>query len=95
MSETPLLLEPDDRPPPPRWPGEIVVEAECEDLFDNLATELMLSAIEAVRARAEAVVGPAFDLAAFHYTVLAGGPRPLAQVERDLERWYEAQMIGG
>lgn len=51
--------------------------------------------IEAIRARAEAVVGPDFDLTAFHYTLLAGGPRPLAQVERDLERWYEAQMIGG
>lgn len=51
--------------------------------------------IEAVRARAEAVIGPAFDLAAFHYTLLAGGPRPLAQVEHDLERWYEAQMTGG
>jgi len=51
MSETPLRLEPDDRPPPPRWPGEIVVEAEYEDLFDNLATELMMSAIEAVRTR--------------------------------------------
>ena len=48
--------------------------------------------ISAIRARARAVVGPAFDPAAFHYTLLAGGPRPLEQVEADMERWYEAQM---
>lgn len=48
--------------------------------------------IRAIRARAEAVIGPGFDPAAFHYTLLAGGPRPLPQVESDLERWYEAQM---
>ena len=50
--------------------------------------------IRTIRARARAVVGDDFDLAAFHYTILSGGPRPLAQVERDLERWYEAQMTG-
>ncbi|MCI4645742.1 MAG: DUF885 family protein [Hyphomonadaceae bacterium] len=48
--------------------------------------------IRALRARAEAVLGPRFDAAAFHYTLLAGGPRPLAQLESDMERWYEAQM---
>lgn len=48
--------------------------------------------IEAIRARAQAVLGDNFDVAAFHYTLLAGGPRPLTQVEADMERWYEAQM---
>lgn len=48
--------------------------------------------IEALRARAEAVLGANFDIAAFHHTLLAGGPRPLTQVETDMERWYEAQM---
>lgn len=48
--------------------------------------------IEALRARAEAVLGENFDVAAFHYTLLAGGPRPLTQVASDMERWYEAQM---
>ncbi|MEL6567427.1 MAG: DUF885 domain-containing protein [Pseudomonadota bacterium] len=50
--------------------------------------------ISAIRARARAVVGRAFDPAAFHYTLLSGGPRPLEQVEADMERWYEAQMVG-
>lgn len=50
--------------------------------------------IAAIRARARAVVGRSFDPAAFHYTLLAGGPRPLEQVEADMERWYEAQMVG-
>ncbi|MEM9739971.1 MAG: DUF885 domain-containing protein [Pseudomonadota bacterium] len=50
--------------------------------------------IVAIRARARAVVGRSFDPAAFHYTLLSGGPRPLEQVEADMERWYEAQMVG-
>lgn len=50
--------------------------------------------IAAIRARARAVVGRSFDSAAFHYTLLSGGPRPLEQVEADMERWYEAQMVG-
>lgn len=48
--------------------------------------------IAAMRERAETVLGGRFDLAAFHHTILAGGPRPLEQVEAELERWYEAQM---
>lgn len=51
MPETGLPLEPDHRPPPPRWPGEVLVEGTVEDLLDRIATDLMLSAIEAVRLR--------------------------------------------
>lgn len=62
------------------WPGQA-----CTYMAGSLV-------IEDLRARAEAVIGPNFDVAAFHYTLLEGGPRPLVQVRADLERWYEAQF---
>ncbi|MEO0465937.1 MAG: DUF885 domain-containing protein [Pseudomonadota bacterium] len=62
------------------WPGQ--------------ATSYMAGSvtIEDLRERAEAVIGPNFDVAAFHFTLLEGGPRPLVQVRADIERWYEAQL---
>lgn len=65
------------------WPGQAV------------AYMAGANRITAMRERAEAVLGDRFDVAAFHYTLLAGGPRPLEQVEVELERWYEAQIGGG
>lgn len=45
-----------------------------------------------LRERSERVLGPDFDLAAFHQAVLTGGPRPLSLLEKDIERWYGAQI---
>lgn len=45
-----------------------------------------------LKERAVRVLGPDFDLAAFHQTVLSGGPRPLALLEDDVERWYIAEL---
>ena len=45
-----------------------------------------------LRERSELVLGPDFDLAAFHDVVLRGGPRPLDIMEADVERWYSAQI---
>lgn len=39
------------------------------------------------RDRAATRLGSSFDLRKYHDVVLAGGPRPLATVERDVERW--------
>ncbi len=41
-----------------------------------------------LRERAMRVMGPKFDLRAFHDVVLSTGPRPLDLVENDVERWY-------
>ena len=65
------------------WPGQAVAYmAGAKRIAD-------------MRERAEAVLGDRFDVAAFHHALLAGGPRPLEQVETELERWYEAQIGGG
>tara|TARA_R110000787_G_scaffold74022_5_gene164767 strand:+ start:2898 stop:4784 length:1887 start_codon:yes stop_codon:yes gene_type:complete len=45
-----------------------------------------------LRERAERVLGPKFDRAAFHEVILAGGPRPLDILEKDVEQWYGAQV---
>lgn len=38
------------------------------------------------------VLGPKFDIRAFHAAVLTGGPRPLQIVEDDIRRWYTSQI---
>ena len=45
-----------------------------------------------LRERAQRVLGPDFDLKAFHQIVLSGGPRPLSILEDDVERWYIAEL---
>lgn len=45
-----------------------------------------------LRARTETVLQDRFDVPAFHHAALSPGARPLAMLEADLERWYEAQL---
>jgi len=47
--------------------------------------------IQELRDRAEAELGPAFDVRAFHAEVLKDGSVPLEILERKIERWIEAQ----
>ncbi len=51
--------------------------------------------IRTLRARAEGVLGPSFDLAAFHHLVLARGSRPLHVLEADVSAWLSAQLPDG
>ncbi len=50
-----------------------------------------MEALRNFRNRADRRLGPKFDLRQFHNVLIAGGPRPLAAVERDVERWIAAQ----
>ena len=45
-----------------------------------------------LRERSRRVLGPDFDLAEFHDVILERGPRPLALLEEDVERWYISKL---
>jgi len=47
--------------------------------------------IRQLRSRAEASVGPKFDLRAFHDAILLQGPMPLDILERQIDRWIKSQ----
>ncbi len=46
----------------------------------------------ALKTRARAVLGNQYDETSFQSVLLTGGPRPFRLIERDVERWYEAQL---
>ena len=48
--------------------------------------------IRGIRDEAEARLGDAFDVRAFHTEVLKDGPMPLSMLEAKLDRWVEAQL---
>ena len=50
--------------------------------------------ILALRHKAEAEFGDAFDIRAFHDTVLGGGPLPLLMLESRVDRWIDAVRRG-
>ncbi len=74
--------------------AEIEAEVDRLTVWPGQGASYMAGAdyIEDLRQRAQGVLGERFDLAAFHNTLLLGGPRPLERVEADLERWYQAQL---
>jgi len=47
--------------------------------------------IQELRRKAEAALGPRFDIRAFHDTILGGGAMPLTVLEHRVERWIAAQ----
>jgi uncharacterized protein (DUF885 family) len=47
--------------------------------------------IRQLRARAEASLGPKFDLRTFHDAILLQGPMPLDILERQIDRWIKSQ----
>jgi uncharacterized protein (DUF885 family) len=44
-----------------------------------------------LRAKAKEALGPAFDLRAFHDTILGGGPLPLDVLEQQVDRWIASR----
>jgi len=44
-----------------------------------------------LRAKAKKALGPAFDLRAFHDTILGGGPLPLDVLEQQVDRWIASR----
>ena len=46
--------------------------------------------IQELRRKAEAALGPRFDLRAFHDSVLGGGSLPLTMLEQRIDRWIAA-----
>ncbi|HWJ95577.1 MAG TPA: DUF885 domain-containing protein, partial [Telluria sp.] len=47
--------------------------------------------IQALRDKAETTLGKAFDIRRFHNAVIDNGPLPLAVLEREVNRWIEAE----
>ncbi len=50
--------------------------------------------IQELRRKAEGELGEAFDIRAFHDTILGGGAMPLAILERRVEEWIETVKAG-
>jgi uncharacterized protein (DUF885 family) len=47
--------------------------------------------ISAMRQRAESLLGPRFDIKAFHRAVLEDGPLPLDVLDAKMDRWIATQ----
>jgi uncharacterized protein (DUF885 family) len=47
-----------------------------------------------LRRKAEAALGEAFDIRAFHDTILGGGAMPLTLLEARVDRWIAATQGG-
>ncbi|MFC3711699.1 DUF885 domain-containing protein [Sphingoaurantiacus capsulatus] len=71
---------------------EIAVEVDRYLALPGQSLSYMLGAdrLRKARARAERVLGKAFDIRRFHKMVLDAGPRPLDAVDADVDRWIGA-----
>jgi uncharacterized protein (DUF885 family) len=77
--------------------AEIAVEVDRYLALPGQSLAYMLGAdqFRRVRARAERALGRRFDIRRFHTVVLAPGPRPLAQVDVDVDAWIAAERRDG
>jgi uncharacterized protein (DUF885 family) len=56
-----------------------------------LAYKIGELAIKELRAKAESMLGPAFDIRKFHNAILDNGPLPLTLLNKQIEEWITAQ----
>lgn len=72
--------------------SEIAVEVDRYLALPGQSLSYMLGAdrLRKARARAESMLGKAFDIRRFHKVVLDAGPRPLDAVDADVGRWIGA-----
>ena len=74
--------------------GRSDVEAEVDRYIANpaqaLAYKVGALTIQRLRARAEAALGPRFDIRRFHSAVLGSGALPLPVLETLINRWITA-----
>lgn len=72
-------------------PAEAETEIERYIVWPGQALGYMVGRLEllALRERAKAALGPAFDLRAFHDAILLPGALPLSLLSSELDRWIE------
>ena len=73
--------------------GDVVAEIERYFVMPGqaLAYKVGMNTILALRERAQAELGPAFDLKAFHDVVLGAGAMPMTLLEQRVDAWIETQ----
>jgi uncharacterized protein (DUF885 family) len=73
-------------------PGSVKKAIERYTVYPGQATAYMIGRlkISALRAKAEAALGPKFDIKAFHDVVLKSGAVPLDVLETNVDKWIAA-----
>ena len=74
-------------------PGGIVKAIERYIVYPGQATAYMVGKlkIEELRRKAEAQLGPRFDLGGFHDTILLSGAMPLDMLEKNVDAWIASR----
>jgi len=75
-------------------PAAMEAEVDRYTVWPGQAVAYMVGRNEILRLRnrAEEVLGSRFDLPEFHHAILAGGPRPFAFVEKDVDAWIDEEL---